>query len=223
MPIGPPLPAFVEFGRWRCRRDERKNSHATRITIVADFRRTKQHTSCSAGASEERMFRRRHEQRLGRQQTTASRGAGRLGWSPGRIEQATRVRRETASGYLKAAQIPVRQRGGRPRVWSPQRPPRRRCPPTRDPPRPATIVEASTEFAVAPQRDGPRVQARASPIASGCRGLGSAHPGRRRRNSAVQLMHSPPGIGVVKQECACNGGPHQFASSCQSRRAGVSI
>ena len=70
---------------------------------------------------------------------------GRLGWSLRRIEQATGVRRETASGYLKAAGIAVRERGGRPRVWPPKpattpevstdpglqnRPPRRRCPPT---------------------------------------------------------------------------------------------
>ena len=36
---------------------------------------------------------------------------GRLGWSLRRIEQATTVRRETASAYLKAAGIPVRERG----------------------------------------------------------------------------------------------------------------
>jgi len=37
---------------------------------------------------------------------------GRLGWSLRRIEQATSVRRETASVYLKAAGIPVRPPGG---------------------------------------------------------------------------------------------------------------
>ncbi len=37
-------------------------------------------------------------------------GLGRLGWSLRRIERATGVRRETASGYLKAAEIPVRGR-----------------------------------------------------------------------------------------------------------------
>ena len=47
---------------------------------------------------------------------------GRLGWSLRRIEQATTVRRETASAYLKAARIPVRERGGRPRVWPPKPP-----------------------------------------------------------------------------------------------------
>src|SRR5713226_9563327 len=36
---------------------------------------------------------------------------GRLGWSLRRIEQATSVRRETASAYLKAAGLPVRGRG----------------------------------------------------------------------------------------------------------------
>ena len=36
---------------------------------------------------------------------------GRLGWSPRRIERATGVRRETASGYLKAAGLVVQGRG----------------------------------------------------------------------------------------------------------------
>src|SRR5712692_9069794 len=38
---------------------------------------------------------------------------GRLGWTLRRIQQATAVRRETVSAYLKAAGIPVRGRGGR--------------------------------------------------------------------------------------------------------------
>src|SRR6516225_9489972 len=37
---------------------------------------------------------------------------GRLGWSLRRIQQATRIRRETASQYLKAAGIAVRPPGG---------------------------------------------------------------------------------------------------------------
>ena len=37
---------------------------------------------------------------------------GRLGWSLRRIQQATRIRRETASAYLKAAGIAVRPPGG---------------------------------------------------------------------------------------------------------------
>jgi transposase len=37
---------------------------------------------------------------------------GRLGWSLRRIQRATRIRRETAAGYLKAAGVPVRPPGG---------------------------------------------------------------------------------------------------------------
>jgi hypothetical protein len=37
---------------------------------------------------------------------------GRLGWSLRRIQQATHVRRETASAYLKAAGIAVRPPSG---------------------------------------------------------------------------------------------------------------
>ena len=48
---------------------------------------------------------------------------GRLGWPLRRIEEATGVRRETASGYLKAAGIAIRA-------------PRRRWPP----PKPASEV-----------------------------------------------------------------------------------
>src|SRR5687768_1529680 len=36
---------------------------------------------------------------------------GRLGWTLSRIQQTTGVRRETISGYLRAAGIPVRGRG----------------------------------------------------------------------------------------------------------------
>jgi len=45
---------------------------------------------------------------------------GRLGWSLRRIEEATAVRRETASAYLKAARLAVRARDGRPGVWPPK-------------------------------------------------------------------------------------------------------
>src|SRR4051812_24557111 len=37
---------------------------------------------------------------------------GRLGWTLSRIQAATGIRRETVSGYLKAAGIAVRSRGG---------------------------------------------------------------------------------------------------------------
>ena len=47
---------------------------------------------------------------------------GRLGWSLRRIEAATGVRRETISGYLVAAGVPVRRRGGRVADWPPANP-----------------------------------------------------------------------------------------------------
>ncbi|WP_140797887.1 hypothetical protein [Myxococcus xanthus] len=43
---------------------------------------------------------------------------GRLGWSLRRIEDATRVRRETASGYLKAAGVGIRP----PHRWGKSKP-----------------------------------------------------------------------------------------------------
>ena len=45
---------------------------------------------------------------------------GRLGWSLRRIEEATGVRRETASAYLKAAGIAGARPGGRPAAWPPK-------------------------------------------------------------------------------------------------------
>ena len=80
---------------------------------------------------------------------------GRLGWSLRRIQQATGIRRETAGAYLRAAGIPVRGVGGRPRVWPPSKP--------------ATTVEVSTdstpppEGAAAPARPPER-----APRASAC-------------------------------------------------------
>src|SRR5262245_11365339 len=80
---------------------------------------------------------------------------GRLFWSLRRIEETTGVRRETASEYLKAAGIPVRGRGGRPRVW---------------PPKPATTPEVSTDSdgekptisgEVSTDSDGPKPATRA--------------------------------------------------------------
>ena len=59
---------------------------------------------------------------------------GRLGWSLRRIERTTGVRRETASGYLKAAGVVVRGRG-RPAV----------CPAN-----PAISPEVSTDSAATP-------------------------------------------------------------------------
>ena len=90
---------------------------------------------------------------------------GRLGWSLRRIEQATGVRRETASSYLKAAGLTVRGRGR----------------PSARPPKPAISAEVSTDSSPASAagkgtgdaapvpRNGPverRRPARASPTAN---------------------------------------------------------
>jgi transposase len=55
---------------------------------------------------------------------------GRLGWTLRRIEAATGIRRETVSGYLRAAGVAVRGRGGQPKEW---------------PPKPAIAPEVSTD------------------------------------------------------------------------------
>jgi transposase len=92
-----------------------------------------------------------------RQQVVA---LGRLGWSLRRIEAATAVRRETASDYLKAAGVPVRARGGRPRAWPPK--PATTPPVSTDvPPKPATTPEVSTDPA-------PVGTADRAPTASAC-------------------------------------------------------
>jgi len=73
---------------------------------------------------------------LTEQEQADIRALGRLGWSLREIERRTGIRRETISDYLKAAGIPVRARGGRPRVWPP--------------PNPATTPEVSTDSAANP-------------------------------------------------------------------------
>jgi transposase len=101
---------------------------------------------------------------------------GRLGWSLRRIEETTGVRRETASEYLKAAGIPVRGRGGRPRVW---------------PPKPATTPEVSTDPGgskpaisgeVSTDSDRPKPATRAEVSTD----LAAVHPGRAPSASACE-------------------------------------
>ena len=111
---------------------------------------------------------------------------GRLGWSLRRIEEATGVRRETASGYLKTAGVPVRGRGGRPRDWPPKPATTPAVFTDPSPAKPATTAQVSTDLAaLAPPGCAPR--------ASTCepyRGLPAAHrlaltePSRRRTNAA---------------------------------------
>jgi transposase len=74
---------------------------------------------------------------------------GRLGWSLRRIEEALAVRRETVSGYLKAAGIPVRGRG-RPSESKPKPAISGEVSTDSRPPKPATRTEASTDLAAPP-------------------------------------------------------------------------
>jgi transposase len=101
---------------------------------------------------------------------------GRLGWSLRRIEASTGVRRETASDYLKAAGIPVRGRGGRPRVWPPK-PATTPVVSTDSPSKPAISGEVSTDFS------GPKPATREE--ASTDSGA-IPHPSRERRASACE-------------------------------------
>jgi transposase len=106
---------------------------------------------------------------------------GRLGWSLRRMEEATGVRRETISGYLRAAGVAVRGRGGQPKAW---------------PPKPAITPEVSTD----PDRSKPAITATVStdsdpaappgraPSASACepyRELIADALGRRRNAVAI--------------------------------------
>jgi transposase len=75
---------------------------------------------------------------------------GRLGWSLRRIQRATRIRRETAAGYLKAAGIPVRPPGG----WG------------REQAKPAIEVSTDSEAGNRPAERDPRPGR--SPSASAC-------------------------------------------------------
>lgn len=71
---------------------------------------------------------------------------GRLGWTLRRIEAATGIRRETVSGYLRAAGIAVRRRGGRRSVWPPPKPATTPGVSTDPAPNPATTAPVSTDL-----------------------------------------------------------------------------
>ena len=85
---------------------------------------------------------------------------GRLGWTLVRIQHATGSRRETISGYLKAAGIPVRGRG-RPSESKPKPAISGQVSTDSGPPKPATTAEVSTDPA-APIHPG------RAPSASAC-------------------------------------------------------
>src|SRR5829696_2921531 len=100
---------------------------------------------------------------------------GRLGWTLSRIQQTTGVRRETVSGYLKAAGLPVRGRG---------RPSESKAKPAIAPPlvstdpgptRPAISGQVSTDSDAAKAATRAEVPTDPAPV---------AHPGRAPSASA---------------------------------------
>ena len=86
---------------------------------------------------------------------------GRLGWTLRRIEQATGIRRETVSGYLRAAGVAVRGRGGQPKEWPPKPAITREVSTDSDPSKPAITGTVSTD-------PGPLSPPGRAPSASAC-------------------------------------------------------
>jgi transposase len=102
---------------------------------------------------------------------------GQLGWSLRRIEAATAVRRETVSGYLRAAGVAVRGRGGQPKEW---------------PPKPAiTPTEVSTDSRPAKPAITAAVSTDPGPSKPAITGMVSTDPGRP----------SPPGRAPSASAC----------------------
>jgi transposase len=78
------------------------------------------------------------------------RALGRLGWTLSRIQEATGIRRETISGYLKVAGIAVRGRG-RPSESKPKPAISEKVSTDSEAPKPATRAEVSTDSAPVPR------------------------------------------------------------------------
>ena len=106
------------------------------------------------------MFRRRMSHVLDDDTQQQVRALGRLGWTLVRIQAATGIRRETISGYLKAAGIAVRGRG-RPSESKPKPAITGKVSTDSGPPKPATRAEVSTD-------PGASVRPGRAPSASAC-------------------------------------------------------
>jgi hypothetical protein len=120
---------------------------------------------------------------LGNEKQQQIRALGRLGWTLSRIQEATGIRRETISGYLKAAGIAVRSRG---------RPSESKAKPAiseevstdSSEAKPATRMEVSTDSAPVPRpRWAPSASA-CEPSAVGIQRKEPTLPGAGRRAAA---------------------------------------
>jgi hypothetical protein len=124
---------------------------------------------------------------------------GRLGWSLRRIEQATGVRRETASAYLKAAGIAIRE-------------PRRRRPPSK----PAIAV--STDPANPASEDARTLCSAGSTSSSSftrrMRARGRSNPASWWRSRTTMFSSRPAGTSasgsrIYRSRRSGTGRPHQ--------------
>jgi transposase len=104
------------------------------------------------------------------------RALGRLGWTLSRIQEATGIRRETVSGYLKAAGIAVRSRG-RPSESKPKPAISGEVSTDPDPPKPAISRKVSTDSAAATPATKAEVSTDFAPV---------ARPGRAPSASACE-------------------------------------
>src|SRR5688500_14894838 len=104
------------------------------------------------------------------------RALGRLGWTLSRIQEATGIRRETISGYLKAAGIAVRSRGR----------------PSESKPKPAiSFTEVSTDFG----RSNPGISEQVSTDSD------AAKPATRVAVSTDSTPVSRPGLAPSASAC----------------------
>jgi CxxC motif-containing protein (DUF1111 family) len=101
---------------------------------------------------------------------------GRLGWSLRRIQQATGVRRETASAYLKTAGINVRRPGNWGRAAKPAIEVTTDCNPT-TPPNPAANKAESAKPAI-----------QVSALTKKCRNMNSCRLDRQEEFKRERLM-----------------------------------
>jgi len=131
---------------------------------------------------------------------------GRLGWSLRRIQEATRVRRETISGYLKAAGITVWRPGG----WSRQGQPKPAMQVITDPAKPAIEVTTGSMSGLNPNinpenlpdkgKSNPENSKPAIEVITGfgveLRGPEGAKPSSSR--SACELFHEAIELGLSR-------------------------
>jgi transposase len=121
---------------------------------------------------------------------------GRLGWSLRRIEQALAVRRETISGYLKAAGIVVHGRGRRSEAT----------------PKPAISEEVSTDLEAKPASTDPEVSTDLVPPRPPGRAPSASACEPYREIIADALAHGRNAVAIWQDLVDDHGFPARYAS-----------